>query len=548
MSMNLTLQVNAEDKASQVLSNIQQKISKAQDTIVKGNQKIIESTKRLNANILSAASSFAAFGAGATALYTSFSNLEKAQLRVASAQKEVTSAQATALQAQLSYQRAVERYGEASEQAKQALLRLKAAQEQLRIAQERVALAQNDLSDTYANFIANLAPQVISLTIGIQGAFKALGITSISQLVPSIRAVGVALRSAFITNPVGIAIVAIGSAVALLATNTFGLRDRIVELGDTILAFIDKHLKPLADAIRFVIDALKPVADLFGSIFINDLDESSKAIDNLKAISIQSFTDIGDKAIEFKGINEEVFASIEASIEEFNDIVSKSMEGVSIDINSANDSISNSISNSIQSFNSFSNSIDYTTSKIDNFADVAKASMDEVSNTIASKAKVIIASNLEVASSIEELSRALAKGVPASIFNKPRASGVVEINDGFITPGGTIVRGRLDENTYVLKKEVVEGIRKGIINKVTFEDYIPAKHGFEGLVTKPTLFLAGEAGEEYVKITPNNNTSNTLRLVVEFVDSEGRTLGSETLDLANKEATLRLKAKGVRLL
>ncbi len=213
------------------------------------------------------AASFASFTAGVTSLYTSFSNLDKAQLRVASAQKEVITAQASALHAQLVYQKAVERFGDTSEQATQALLRLKASEEQLTIAQEKAKLAQNELSDTYLNFIVNLAPQTISLAIGLQGAFKALGITSLTQLAPSIHAVGLALKGAFITNPVGIAIIGIASAVTLLATNTFGLRDKIIELGNTILAFIDKYLKPLGDAIRFVIDALKPIADLFSSLF-----------------------------------------------------------------------------------------------------------------------------------------------------------------------------------------------------------------------------------------------------------------------------------------
>ena len=34
---------------------------------------------------------------------------------------------------------------------------------------------------------------------------------------------------------------------------------------------------------------------------------------------------------------------------------------------------------------------------------------------------------------------------------------------------------------------------------------VKAAEGFDGVVTEPTLFLAGEAGAEYVDIEPTNN-------------------------------------------
>ena len=544
-SPNITLLINAEDRASQVLSKVQKDINKAQDSIVKGNQKIIESTKKLNTNILGAASSFAAFGAGATALYTSLSNLDKAQLRVASAQKEVTSAQATALQAQLSYQRAVEKFGATSEQAEQALLRLQAAEEQLKIAHERVALAQNDLSDTYANFAANLAPQIISLTIGMQGAFRALGITSVAQLAPSIRAVGIALKGAFITNPVGLAVIGIGTAVALLATNTLGLRDRIVELGNTIIEFIDKHLKPLGDAIRFVIDAMKPVSDFFATAFASDMEKSSNAIDSLRDVSTQSFSDIEESMLGFNNSSNNILANIEEATKGFTDAINKSIFEAENSIKATSSSINDNLDVSIETFDLFGNTAIDASLKIDTLANITDASMKNISNSIKENASIIVENNEKIIRSIEEASLVLASGSSASSLGKARKSGVIELSDGFITPGGTIVRGELTSNTTVLKKEVIEGIRSGTITRVTADDYIKAQHGFEGLVTKPTLFLAGEAGPEHVKIEPNS--TNALKLVVEFVDESGNSLGSQTLDLANKEAKLRLKAKGVRL-
>jgi hypothetical protein len=42
----------------------------------------------------------------------------------------------------------------------------------------------------------------------------------------------------------------------------------------------------------------------------------------------------------------------------------------------------------------------------------------------------------------------------------------------------------------------------------TWQDYIPAADGFNGMVNKPTMFLAGEAGAEHVNISPHGNKSS----------------------------------------
>jgi hypothetical protein len=35
---------------------------------------------------------------------------------------------------------------------------------------------------------------------------------------------------------------------------------------------------------------------------------------------------------------------------------------------------------------------------------------------------------------------------------------------------------------------------------------VPAANGFNGMVNKPTMFLAGEAGSEHVSVTPNGGS------------------------------------------
>jgi hypothetical protein len=40
----------------------------------------------------------------------------------------------------------------------------------------------------------------------------------------------------------------------------------------------------------------------------------------------------------------------------------------------------------------------------------------------------------------------------------------------------------------------------------TAADFYPAADGFNGMVNKPTMFLAGEAGSEHVSITPSGGS------------------------------------------
>lgn len=49
----------------------------------------------------------------------------------------------------------------------------------------------------------------------------------------------------------------------------------------------------------------------------------------------------------------------------------------------------------------------------------------------------------------------------------------------------------------------------------------PAANGFDGMVNKPTMFLAGEAGSEHVKVTPNGQSSGSGGITVNIQNMNG---------------------------
>jgi hypothetical protein len=62
-----------------------------------------------------------------------------------------------------------------------------------------------------------------------------------------------------------------------------------------------------------------------------------------------------------------------------------------------------------------------------------------------------------------------------------------------------------NEQAEVFDSNIIGG--QGEFAGKTWQDYIPAANGFSGMVNKPTMFLAGEAGSEHVNITPSGGSS-----------------------------------------
>ncbi|MEM2760493.1 MAG: hypothetical protein QXU32_06665 [Nitrososphaerales archaeon] len=627
-SSNIVLIVTAENKAGQVLQQVQQEANKTQQAIANENEKVALTAHKLNVNALQAAAGFAAVTASAVSLGTSLSNLEKAKLRVETAQKNIIVAQATAKETQLAYNRAVEKFGPDSEQAQKSLLRLQAAQQQVEIAQQKAKLAQDQMSDTYANFIASLAPQIISMTFGIQSAFRALGITSVSQLIPAVHGVGSALRAAFLSPPpVGLIIAGAATVVALLTTNAGGLRDAIVKLGEQIFQFIQQHLRPLADLLTFLNNSvIKPLAEVLGITAVQAAAEAENAFNDLEKETTSLGLGIG---LMTDQINKELIPALDPALTSKTNAVNEVLKGtqaiVQRNIELYGAIGRTAIENAGRMFEASTvtvtglSAIEKTLIRIQELQGTKISTGPELfgfsattppgarfspeqsmtdllarSSSAREKLEAAEAHNLAVDEEIGRLTRMaqslmLATGQvsPVALFGAG-----VQLSGGL---GGTIALSRtgsqlvtefgtfisrisgapinllsLGGNTVTLAQAIQMGLglnrldvnaALNLLNRQsnTIRDFrtlsreeffslVKAQYGFEGFVDRPTLFLAGEAGSEHVKITPNANR-RALSLVLEI---DGRAFAEAIVDdidqlITAKTVPMKIKARGLRL-
>lgn len=76
---------------------------------------------------------------------------------------------------------------------------------------------------------------------------------------------------------------------------------------------------------------------------------------------------------------------------------------------------------------------------------------------------------------------------------------------------------------------IILGLRSGLENLAAAVPIIPAQQGFSGIVTRPTLFLAGEAGPERVNIGPGGGAQGGVHIDQLIVQGSG----SAGADVAN---------------
>lgn len=251
----VTIGVSAVDNAKAVLQSVDDKIKGTATTIDTTSTKIISKTSIMSAqvkqNFGQIATSAASLAAGLTSFAFSFGSIEKAQL--------------SAQSAQLQYEKSLDRLSRLQASGKATSEQLTLAQQEVALNSAKLAEAQDNVSEAYTQFLAQIPAQVISFGHGFSGILQNISGKSIPQLISGLKTLNLTMISTFVTSPVGIAIVGVTSLIVILATNVGGLRDRIFELGAAILEFLDRHFKPLADAIRWFIDNVaKPLGNFFG--------------------------------------------------------------------------------------------------------------------------------------------------------------------------------------------------------------------------------------------------------------------------------------------
>jgi hypothetical protein len=324
----VTIGVSAVDNAKSVLQSVDDKIKSTATTIDTAGSKVITKSSQMSAlvkqNFTSIAQSAAGLAAGITSFATSFGTLEKAQL--------------SADTAQVTYEKSLQRLEKLQASGKATAEQLATAQLDVANNAEKLRQAQDNVNETYANFLAQVPGQIISFGVAASGIMNLLGIShrnaaggaiaqtgatnllnaSIFRTIGTAIAARAAMIAAFITTPVGAAIVGVTTLITLLVFNVGGLRDRIFELGGAILKFLDHHFKPLADAIRWFIDNVaKPLGNFFGNVMPPEIDTTTAAIDVLN----QSTIELGTNApVAIANVQSSIVSLEAAGVTSFNNM------------------------------------------------------------------------------------------------------------------------------------------------------------------------------------------------------------------------------------
>jgi hypothetical protein len=300
----VTIGVSAVDNAKQVLEGVDSKVSQTADIVVKSGDKMQSKTAQASSAILKnwqgLATGAATLGAGIVSFATSFDTLEKAALRTD--------------QAQLTYSRSLERLNDLQKSGKASSADLSNAQEQLRINAEKLKQAQDSQNDTYTNFLAQVPLQMLSFGTSFVTMATTMGIST-GTLTSALGVLKAAMISAFVTNPAGIAILAVTTLVAALVFNIGGLRDAFVGLGKVILDFLDRHFKPLADAIRWFIDGIQWLTGQFSVDLPSSIDTSASAVTEFSQVTQDASVMLANADMQIQNIQLDLGQGIPAAVD-----------------------------------------------------------------------------------------------------------------------------------------------------------------------------------------------------------------------------------------
>jgi hypothetical protein len=251
-----------------------------------------KSATKVSETFLGAAEGANKMAKAAFGLWTKFDDLEKVHHRVTSATLNVESAQTALMEKQQVLNELVQKGVTAGMEYEIATRQVKQAEDELAIAQEKEEMAQSNLTEAYVNFALSVIPAVKNGYEGFAKIKKAVAsdtwkyVSAIVQAKMSMLAsaaahagsigVMIAHRAATMAStlatqglalatrllqlamgPVGWVILGIGTALALFATNAFGVRDAINSLGKAIGdAF--PIMKPLLDGLAYIASTLFP--------------------------------------------------------------------------------------------------------------------------------------------------------------------------------------------------------------------------------------------------------------------------------------------------
>lgn len=390
---------------------------------------------------------------GAVSLYRSFGDLEKIELRIAQAEKGVDTARAGLLKSQAALAKLAEAGVASGAQYAAAQLRVKAAEEQLKIAQERVSQSQGSLSQAQLDFALSVVPKVNEIVTGFTGSLgnlkQAIAVASAAttmQRTVNLGSIGsfTALGAASGSATVGMRAFSVATRLAQLAMGPVGIALLAVSGFMALFASnafgIRDSINAAGKAIGDAIPILRPLLDMLGSIANTIFPQAEEKAEEFGSTAATSLTEVSQQYPELAAAST---MSADAVIADYERVAAQA-QVMQVMATGSLDTMASNVGTSV-------------TAQSAAFGDLGRAAID-AGNAVSNSFNNAASSAEKAADKIVRAARKAADAMRSMGSSKGSGNRTVQVKT--------------------------------------------AATGFSGLVTEPTLFLAGEAGPETVNIAP----------------------------------------------
>ncbi|GIU71571.1 MAG: hypothetical protein KatS3mg003_1050 [Candidatus Nitrosocaldaceae archaeon] len=253
----------ASNKINESITKINQKLESTNTSttnLESRTQRLKSAFNGLSSSLKSNALGLTTVASSALSLYNAYDNLGSQEIAVQKVADALEAKKVALARAQEKVNKLVQEGKTNTAEYQIALEDLRVKEQQVKTAEDDLADKMDDLSRAKLQFALSVIPTVVSSIGTLNGVLGSTGLTGALSKIPSmLNAVKIASISAFITNPVGLALIGISALVTALVFNIGGLRDAFINAGKTIWDFIKTYLSPLASIIE-------GIAGFFGQI------------------------------------------------------------------------------------------------------------------------------------------------------------------------------------------------------------------------------------------------------------------------------------------
>jgi len=222
------------------------KISAEVSEAVEGLKKVEDESQKLQDGMRKLVTGLSGVATSAFALYNAWDNVQDMQVSVSRANLQVQSTLNSLEDTQRRYNATVEKYGADSEQAAAAAKDLQLAQERYSVSVERAEMVQGNLNETIVRSALSVIPSLITMVDSVSKAKQAW---TVAQH---------ALNMAMAANPIGLVITVIAALISILIvayTTCEPFRNAVNALGAALLNFF----KPAVEAAINIVNSLGQV-------------------------------------------------------------------------------------------------------------------------------------------------------------------------------------------------------------------------------------------------------------------------------------------------